>query len=131
MKKVLIVSTAAIVVGLVVAGCNSTTNAVNPTTSATPAGNATNGQQLYTTNCVACHGTTGAGGVKLGDATSADIRGPALADAYKNDVSLIKRAILTGKDQDNEDLDAAMPRWQGKLTDQNVADIIAYLQTLK
>ena len=128
MKKLWFLSIAAVTAGLVITGCSSTTNGVNATA---PAGNASNGQQLYTTDCVACHGPTGAGGLAVGTATSADIRGPALADTYKNDPTLIKRAILTGKDQDDQDLDAAMPRWQGKLTDQNVADVIAYLQTLK
>jgi mono/diheme cytochrome c family protein len=65
----------------------------------------------------------------MGGATSADLRWAKLGDMYHADVSLVTGAILNGKDQDGKDLDATMPRWQDKLTSQQVSDVIAYLQT--
>jgi mono/diheme cytochrome c family protein len=104
------------------------------TTAATPAGTPeaeTAGLELYEVNCAACHGPDGAGGLKIGSATSADIRSGRLATAYKNDDTLISRAILNGQDEQGKDLDPAMPRFQGKLTAPQVSQIIAYLKTLK
>ena len=101
-------------------------------TSPTPAGgSASTGQQLFASNCSACHGANGAGGLKIGTATSADLRWPSLGPTYNSDTSLIARAILDGKDQDGQDLDPVMPRWSGKLSDQDISNIIAYLETLK
>ena len=88
------------------------------------------GKELYETNCVACHLANGAGGLKLGSATSADLRAPGLEKTYNNSDALISRAILEGKDQKGEDLDPVMPRFQGKLTQTQVNQIIAYLKTL-
>jgi mono/diheme cytochrome c family protein len=91
---------------------------------------ATAGQQLYGQYCGACHGPEAKGGVKLGDATSADLRWQTLGPTYHNDPALVQRAILQGQDQDGQALDDVMPRWQGKLTATQVQDLIAYLQTL-
>ena len=110
------------------------TTAAAPTTATSPAGTPeveTAGQELFEANCVACHGPNGAGGIKIGSSTSADIRWSGLDPMYKNDEALLRRAILTGEDQDGQDLDSEMPRFQGKLTDQQVTQLIAYLKTLK
>lgn len=124
--------------GIAVAGCGSTGASASvgtPPASGAPAPVAsttstTSGQQLYQTNCALCHGQDAAGGLKLGQVTAADIRGPALASGYGNDVSLISRAILDGKDEKGGDLDAIMPHWRGKISDADVASIVAYLKTL-
>ena len=105
-----------------------------PTKATSPAGTPeaeTAGQEQYEANCAACHGPNGAGGLKIGSATSADIRAARLASVYKNDNALISGAILNGKDEEGKDLDTAMPRFQGKLTAQQVTQIIAFLKTLK
>ncbi len=112
---------------LITAACGGTTQTTptpNPTAVAV-------GKQLYDTNCASCHGDNGAGGKKIGDATSADIRFGPLNDMYNGDWSLAKGAILDGKDEEGEDLDAAMPRWRGKLSNEDVDNIIQYLKTLK
>ena len=99
---------------------------------AASAANATNGKALFDKNCASCHGANAAGGVKVGGATAPDLRWSRIGPAgknYRGNESLIQRAILSGKDEDGGDLDAAMPRWQGKLTDPTVSDIIAYLKT--
>ncbi len=88
------------------------------------------GKQLFADRCAACHGDNASGGYKMGSKTSGDLRWAKLGDTYHNDVSLVTGAILNGKDKDGKDLDAVMPRWQDTLTDQQVSDIIAYLQTL-
>lgn len=89
------------------------------------------GRQLFRANCSPCHGTTGAGGVKIGEATSADLRQASLKPIYHNNARLLRRAILDGKDEEGGNLDRAMPRWEGKLARRQVDDIIAYLETLK
>ena len=88
------------------------------------------GKELYQTNCAACHGANGAGGLKIGNSTAADLQSPKLENTYHNSDALIARAILEGKDQNGKNLDPEMPRWQGKLTAQQVNQIIAYLKTL-
>lgn len=91
---------------------------------------AASGQALFQQSCAACHGADAKGGVKLGDATAADLRWQTLGPTYHNDPALVTRAITQGLDQDGQALDDVMPRWQGKLTAAQVQDIVAYLQTL-
>ncbi|MBI4282980.1 MAG: cytochrome c [Chloroflexi bacterium] len=114
----------------------STPQSTQPTTPAAPATQTTttaaaDGEKLYQTNCVACHGANGAGGLKLGDVTAPDIRAAALQNVYRGDTNLIKRSILEGKDEEGKDLNAAMPRQMGKLSDADVDAIIRYLQSLR
>src|SRR5262249_34792205 len=87
-------------------------------------------EKLFKSDCVSCHKANGSGGVKLGNATSADLREPDLEDAYKTDEA-IAAAILDGKDEEGKDLEKVMPHWRGKLSDAQVTDLIAYLKTLK
>ncbi len=89
------------------------------------------GQALFDQNCSVCHLSTGAGGVHLGSAVSADLRAPGLEQTYKQSDDLLRRAILHARDQDDEPLDMPMPAWAGRLTTAQVDDIIAYLKTLK
>jgi len=89
------------------------------------------GKQLYQADCLSCHGAAGVGGKKIGNSTSADMRWSALGPMYGNDLGLVRRAILDGMNEDNEPLDAEMPRWKDKLSATQADAIIAYLQTLK
>jgi len=89
------------------------------------------GKALFEANCASCHGTNGAGGMALGNVTSADLRQSSLGPKYGNDVSLLSRAILEGKNSSGKDLDPVMTRWKDKLSDQEVSTIVAYLATLK
>ena len=124
--KWLLLSSVLIVMGGMASACAPAATAQPANATVTAAG-----QGVYQANCAVCHGADGAGGKAIGTATSADLRAKAMADAYRGDTSLIKRAILTGKDQDNNDLDAAMPRWTGKLSDADVNALIQYLPNLK
>lgn len=106
-----------------------------PATAASPsavaaAGSVAAGQQLYQTNCTACHGPRAEGGIKLADATTPELP-KKMASAYSNNNTLISRAILEGKDEAGKDLDDVMPTFQGKLSPEQVADIIAYLKSLQ
>ncbi len=90
------------------------------------------GQQLYTTDCASCHGADGAGGKTIGSTTAPNIQLRGLRGLkYGFSPMLESRAILDGKDESGGDLDPAMPRWRGKLSDADVYNIIAYLLTLQ
>ncbi|MDX2005090.1 MAG: c-type cytochrome [Meiothermus sp.] len=98
---------------------------------AAPTGNVANGTQLYTQNCMGCHGAAGAGGL-----------GPALAGA-KSEVTkwtfeVFKKAMMEGVTP-AKTLKAPMPVWSktnlrpsGKPpTDQDLADMLAYFKSVK
>jgi LPXTG-motif cell wall-anchored protein len=93
------------------------------------AADAANGHVLYDQNCASCHRADGSGGIKVGGTTSADIRWGAIGPVFK-EPALVSRAILQGLDEEGQPLDAAMPRFQGKLTQAQADDITAYLMTL-
>ena len=148
MRKVLLFCALIAVINLVSAcGASPSTQPTTPTpskpaptTPATPASPAPpqsppaatiDGAKLYQTNCAACHGAGAAGGLNLGQVSVPDIRAAALQSVYRSDVNLIKKSIIDGKDKEGKDLNAAMPRWAGKLSDAEVEAIIKYLQTLR
>ncbi len=87
------------------------------------------GGELYEANCAVCHKASAAGGVKLGRATSADLRAPDLEKTYQTD-ALLRRAILDGKDEKGKRLDPVMPRWRGTLSAKDVNALIGFLKTL-
>lgn len=113
---------------VVAAGCGSPSPAPKAVKQSTARPDVeTAGKELFEADCAACHGTNLKGGLKIGSATSADIRWSTLKTAYT--VPLLRRAILTGFDEKGQPLDSAMPRWQGKLSGKQVDQLIAYLKT--
>lgn len=87
--------------------------------AATPKGDAKAGKTLFQTNCSGCHGTKAQGAF-----------GPKLAgDAAKWKFTLFKRALTKGLDDKGKKLQPAMPHF--KFTDKEIANIQAYLKTLK
>ncbi len=78
-----------------------------------PVGNVRRGSQLFSTNCQACHGQKGAGGAgpKL-------LRNPILDNQDR-----FWETVLQGRN--------AMPAWGAILKRQDIADIHAWLQSLK
>lgn len=78
-----------------------------------PAGVAARGEALYAYNCQACHGAGAAGGVgpKLAG-------NPILADDHR-----FRDTVLHGR--------GAMPAWEAVLGAQDVADLLAWLRTLR
>lgn len=89
------------------------------------------GRTLFQSHCARCHGTNGAGGKHIGSAVSADLQAPGLEKTYHHKTRLIVRAILDGKDESGEQLNAVMPRWRGQLSNAQAGEIAAYLKTLK
>jgi ubiquinol-cytochrome c reductase cytochrome c subunit len=78
-----------------------------------PEGNASVGQNVYATNCAACHGSTGAGGVAGGGAWTPEV------NVY--DATTIAEAIRVGPFQ--------MPAFGAdQITDQEAADVAAFLE---
>lgn len=88
------------------------------------------GKQLFDSRCATCHKKTGAGGLKFGTVVSADLRSPGLEKMYHNDDNLILRAILQGRDEDGQPLDAPMPHWKGVIGKKQAQLIVGYLKTL-
>lgn len=75
---------------------------------------------LYKSKCAACHGPDGKGspaGQKLG---VKDFHSPEIAK--ESDADLIK-ATKEGKGK--------MPKYEGKLTDDQIKDLVKYIRTLK
>jgi mono/diheme cytochrome c family protein len=81
------------------------------------------GLAIFTKNCVFCHGKTGQGnGVKV--ATLKNFPGDFTVSAFQNltDGDIFYR-IRTGKDE--------MPKFEGKLSDDDIWNIINFLRTFK
>jgi mono/diheme cytochrome c family protein len=81
------------------------------------------GMELYTKNCASCHGKTGLGdGVKAralktfpGDFSKADYQGQTDGDQF------YKTKFGRGE----------MPKYEGKLTDDNIWNMVNYMRTFK
>ena len=80
--------------------------------------------------CAVCHGLDGVGGKQVPNctATPPNITYQELKGNYLNNDTLIARAITHGIDENGEELDTCMPRWQ--LEQNDLGDLIAYLKTL-
>lgn len=89
------------------------------------------GAALFRQNCASCHGENGAGGLRIGNATSADLRAPGLEDRYRHSDTALAGAILKGTDEKGRRLSPAMPRFQGSLSSDQVSDLIDYLKSLR
>jgi mono/diheme cytochrome c family protein len=82
---------------------------------------AQSGADLFKTKCAACHGPDGKGettmGKKLGmkDLASPEIQSKSDAD--------LETVITKGKDK--------MPAYEGKLTKEQIDDLVKYIRTLK
>lgn len=105
---------------------------VSLTSAAAFAGDAKKGEELYQTNCSACHGDKGQGrGGPMGWFTGGGGEVTALiGNQLSNQTMLsmasdefLKTAILEGRP------DRPMIAWKGTLTDSDVADVIAFMRT--
>ncbi len=80
--------------------------------------------------CASCHGADGRGGVHtmMGMQTmnAPDIRWSALKNEF--DAEKFRLAVTKGQDPDGTQLKQDMPRWN--LSNEDLADLIAYLKTL-
>jgi mono/diheme cytochrome c family protein len=83
-----------------------------PTSIAALTGDVTSGQALFTTNCVSCHGSDAKSG-------TAHENTPQTA---ASETAFAIQLILSGKE--------SMPSFSSTLSDQQIADILAYLKSL-
>jgi mono/diheme cytochrome c family protein len=119
---------ALLLAGLLLAGCGGVPR---QTPAQVPPNPVTAGETLYKADCQSCHGGNAQGGIAVGSATSADIRWVTLSHQSPPYTSaLLRRAILQGLDQTGQPLDKAMPRWNGRLSADQVDQVIAYLKSL-
>jgi cytochrome c6 len=86
------------------------TTETTTTTTAVPPGDAAAGKAVFTTNCGSCH--------TLSDAGTSGTVGPNLDDA-KPPADLVFDRVTNGK--------GVMPPWKGTLSDQQIADVTAYV----
>ena len=96
------------------------------------------GGMMMATSCAGCHGPNGHGGRTAGfaapDITYRNLTNPAGMIEVTGEHgmvytdALIRRAVTQGVGADGDALNTYMPRWQ--LTDQEWADLLAYLKTL-
>lgn len=82
--------------------------------AAVPEGDASNGEKLFPVHCASCHGDDGKSGT-----AGEDVPG-AVADDGVDEIFLV---IQNGKGN------GEMPAFKDELTDQEIADIIAWLET--
>ncbi|MFN8122188.1 MAG: cytochrome c [Thermoleophilia bacterium] len=94
----------------------TTTAAAPATTAATApsggAGDAAAGKAVFTANCSGCH--------TLADAGATGQVGPNLDDLTPDEAT-VQRQVINGG--------GPMPAFQGKLTDQQIADVAAYVSS--
>lgn len=78
-------------------------------------GDPANGEAVFTANCAACHGPDAAGGSV----------GPTLlsAELAAQDDDFYRQVILNGRSG------TAMPAWEGRLSEQEIEDVIAFLRS--
>ena len=87
------------------------------------------GQQLFQKNCAECHGSEAQGTVNWRQA-DADGKFPppplnGTAHAWHHSMQVLKDTIMKGTLR----LGGNMPPWEGKLTDKDVEDILAWIQS--
>ncbi len=76
---------------------------------------------LYKTKCAACHGADGSGNTAMGKAFK-------LRDLGSDEVQAQTDAQLTAITADGK---GKMPAYKGKLTDEQIKDLVGYIRTLK
>lgn len=89
----------------------TTTTSTTPTTPG-PTGDPAAGKAIFTANCGGCH--------TLSDAGTSGTVGPNLDD-LKPDAARVTTQVINGG--------ATMPPFKGVLTDQQIADVAAYVST--
>jgi mono/diheme cytochrome c family protein len=79
------------------------------------AGDSANGASVYALNCAACHGEDAAGGAVGPTLVSAELKA--------QDDDFYRQVILKGRSG------TAMPAWEGRLSEQEIEDVIAFLRS--
>lgn len=95
------------------------------TAFATATGDGTAGQKLFESKCTQCHGKDAKGAEKMAkvlkvDLTAMDLTG---VDASKLTADEMAKTVSGGKKK--------MPKFKGKLTDDQIKEIVAYVKSLQ
>lgn len=123
---------------VVLAACSGSSA---PAASAAPAASsapvltgAAAGQVVFEQSCAACHGAAGVGSKFTKDDATIEVPAvnfAALSDIYKDKFdTLAVDGIVKGLDETGQPLNRMMPRWT-IFSDQQLADIVTYLKSLK
>lgn len=78
-------------------------------------------EDLYKSKCAMCHGPDGSGDTTMGK--KYNIRDLRSADVQKESDAQLEEIITKGKNK--------MPSYDGKLTKDQIKDLVAYIRTLK
>ena len=82
---------------------------------------ADSGADLFKGKCVMCHGATGAGDTAMGK--NLKLRDLGSADVQKQSDDELTNTITNGKNK--------MPKYDGKLTKDQIGDLVKFVRTLK
>ena len=82
---------------------------------------ADSGADLFKGKCAACHGATGAGDTAMGK--NMKLRDLGSADVQKQSDDDLTGIITNGKNK--------MPKYDGKLTKDQISDLVKFIRTLK
>ncbi len=88
------------------------------------------GEKVYVANCVGCHGPNGAGTPDWRKPNSDGKYPPppldGTAHAWHHSTDVLKKTILKGTPPEI----GSMPAWEGKLTEQQIDDVIVWIKSL-
>jgi len=87
----------------------------------TPSAHAQSGAALFKAKCAPCHGADGKGDTSMGKVLK-------VRDLSSEDVQKQTDAELTKITEDGKN---KMPAYKGKLTDDQIKDLVAFIRTLK
>jgi disulfide bond formation protein DsbB len=126
---ILSVARAAFVIALALSLVACGGGAQQPTSAPAPAGDAAHGKTVYDTTCVACHGPDAKGLPNLGKdlTTSEFVASQSDADL----VNFIKTGRPIGDPLNTTGVEMPARGGNPALTDQDLADVVAYLRTLQ
>jgi mono/diheme cytochrome c family protein len=98
---------------------------VNP--HANDSASASQGDQIFQTNCSVCHGAAGAG-----DGPTAAALNPAPENLGQNEEGLSDGYLFwrIAEGGMNEHFQSAMPPWKGVLTDDQIWQVVTFIRTL-
>jgi len=133
MTKTLFILAAAFVVALAACGgTDSTDGGDTPTDPGTAsveaAGDVANGETLFTATCASCHGPDGAGIEGLGKPMPGSAFISGLSDAEL--VTFIKVGRGTSDPANTTGVDMPAKGGNPSLTDEDLADVVAYIRSL-
>lgn len=88
------------------------------------------GEEIYRNSCVMCHGETGTGEGRVAKMLNLDIRplSPETLDSYSG--AKLFNVVEQGFPNDTTGVRAYMPAWGGTLTEQEIIDVIDYINLL-